>query len=329
MTDFLDNKVILITGGTGSLGRAFCKHLLEYHRPRKVVVYSRDTMKQWEMEKEFADSRMRYIEGDVRDMEHMKWAFTGVDYIVHAAADKIVDKCETAPIETIKTNIMGTKNVVEATRGLPIKKAVFISSDKAIAPANLYGATKMVGEKLFIDANSMRPDHNNANISPIFSCTRWGNIENSRGAVIPYFKKCVKQGKKELPLHDAHCTRFILNFDEAISVLLKALEGPPGLIWIKKAPSVYISSIILALECEAKVTGLQSGEKLHESLLTAEEQFRAYENDDNIIVLPPRVFDTEIKYDISGRLPVTHVYSSDNNTFLNVKQIKERMAAYD
>ena len=147
--------------------------------------------------------------------------------------------------------------------------------------------------------------------------------------MIPYFRKCVQNGNRILNLHDRRCTRFLLNFDEAISLLLKALEGPPGLIWIKKAPSVYISSIITALGCEAKETGLQSGEKLHESLLTVEEQFRAYENDDNIIVLPPRTFDTEIKYDISGRMPVTHVYSSDNNTFLDVNQIKARMATYD
>lgn len=329
MIDIIDDKSILITGGTGSLGRALCKHLLEYHKPRKVIVYSRDTIKQWDMELEFDDSRLRFIEGDVRDVEQLRWAFAGVDLVVHAAADKIVDKCEKNPIEAVKTNIQGTKNVIEATKGLPIEKAIFISSDKALAPANLYGATKMVGEKLFIDANAMRPDTSKKELAPIFSCTRWGNIENSRGSVIQYFRKLAKEGKRELDLHDKRCTRFLLNFDEAISLLLKALAGPPGLIWIKKSPSVYIRSIIDALDCKHRETHLQPGEKLHEMMLTWEECARAYENEDNIVILPARVFDTEIKYDISGRLPRKRSYTSDVNTFLDVNQIKERIAQYE
>jgi UDP-N-acetylglucosamine 4,6-dehydratase len=325
----VDGKSILITGGTGSLGKAFCKYLLQHQNPKKVIVFSRDQHKQQDMEHELNDSRMRYHEGNVRDVERLRWSLTGVDLIVHAAADKIVDKCEKEPIEAIKTNIDGTKNVIEATRGLPIEKAIFISSDKALSPANLYGSTKMVGEKIWIDSNRMRPDHTHANIAPIFSCTRWGNIENSRGAVIPYFRKSIQDGNRILNLHDKRCTRFLVSYNNAISLLMQALGGPPGLVWVKKSPSVRIVDIIEALGGEAKETHLQPGEKIHEMMLSWEECSRAYENDDNIIIFPPHVFDTDIQYDIKGRVPRFTPYSSGDNVFLTIDELRKRMEAYD
>lgn len=316
----LDGKVILITGGTGSLGRVLAKHLLEYHKPHKVIIFSRDEFKQSEMRKEIDDERLRYYIGDIRDPERLRWAFQGVDIIIHAAAMKQVPACEYNPTEATKTNVIGAMNIIDATRGLPIEKVICISSDKAVAPVNLYGASKMMAEKMFIDANSMRR---------IFSCTRWGNIETSRGSVIPLYKQLTKYGPRPLPLTHPDMTRFSLSFDEAIGLLLKAIEGPPGAIWVKRSPSMRMSDLVAAFGCIGQIAGIRSGEKLHETMVDRYECPRAFENEDNIIILPTRAFDTEIKYDIAGRLPLMEPYASDTNIFLTVEQIQERLAKYE
>ena len=217
----LDNKTILITGGTGSFGKCFTKYVLENYNPKKIIIYSRDEFKQWMMANEFAEykEKLRFFIGDVRDYERMKRAFQGVDYVIHAAAMKQVPACEYNPNEAIKTNVVGAQNVIDASLNTDVKKVVALSTDKAVNPVNLYGGTKLVSDKLFIAANAYCGDK-----ELNFSIVRYGNVAGSRGSVIPFFKQLIDEGATELPITDYRMTRFWISLTEGVKLVIKALE---------------------------------------------------------------------------------------------------------
>lgn len=315
-TESIKDRVILITGGAGSLGKRLVHHLLHFCNPRKVIVYSRDEYKHSTMANEIQDERLRFLVGDVRDVERLRWAFKEVDIVMHAAAMKQVPACEYNPEEAIKTNVGGAQAIIDASRDSHLEKVVFTSTDKAVMPLNLYGATKAAAEKLFIAANAM---------NPIFSCTRWGNIENSRGSVIPYFKDLIRQGVRELPLTDKRMTRFHVSIVDAVSMVLRAIAGKPGLTWILKSPSIRMVDLVEALGCQYKETGIRPGEKLHETLVCESEAKRTLTYDGYMTILPQTVFDTSIQYEQDGAGHLETAYESDRNVFLTVEEIKERI----
>lgn len=319
----IDGKNVLITGGTGSLGRALCKHILKSYKPAKVIAMGHSELGMDIFKQEIQDARVRLWKGNIEDVTDLTDNFRTADIVIHAAAMKVVEYCEDNEKQSTIVNVLGTQNVIDAAYRTNVQKVVFVSTDKAVAPKNKYGKDKSAAEHCIIGANRNRKQ--------IFSCTRWGNIENSRGSVIPYFKNLKARGIKDLPLRNKDATRFAVNMDEAIGLLMQAVEGPPGLIWVKKSPSYYIMSLVAALECEYHLEHLQSGEKLHEYLLTDDEAMHSFENKDNIIILPDRVFNTDIDYsgEIMGRLPRQGKYSSDDNVFLSVPELKERIAKYD
>jgi UDP-N-acetylglucosamine 4,6-dehydratase len=316
LIDCLADRVVLVTGGAGSLGKQFIKHILLHNNPQKVIVYSRDEYKHSSMQEEFKDKRIRYFIGDVRDLERLRWAFKEVDIVVHAAAMKQVTACEYNPEEAVKTNIEGAKNIIDATRDACLERVIFISSDKAVSPLNLYGSTKAAAEKLFLSANAM---------NPIFSCTRWGNIEGSKGSIIPLFNSLINQGCRNLPLTDERMTRFSVTYTDAISTILSAIELPPGLIICRKAPSIRITDLIEAVGCGYDVVGIRPGEKLHEMLVSEHEYGLARDCGDYIAIIPRILFNPELDYSSVNKEPLTGPYTSDNNIFLTVDEIRERI----
>ena len=238
----LDNKTILITGGTGSFGKCFTKYALTHYNPKKIIIYSRDEFKQYLMQNEFKEyeSKMRYFIGDVRDKDRLKRAFEGVDYVIHAAALKQVPACEYNPNEAIKTNINGAQNVIDAALDSNVKKVVALSTDKAVNPVNLYGGTKLVSDKLFVAANAYA---GNKDIS--FSIVRYGNVAGSRGSIIPLFNNIIKNGGTELPITDFRMTRFWISLTEGVELVIKALkEAKGGETFISKIPSFKVLSLI-------------------------------------------------------------------------------------
>lgn len=263
----IDGKVILITGGTGSFGRAMTKRLLADFAPRKVIVFSRDEQKHFQMQQDMPDPRLRFFVGDVRDRQRLLRAFEGVDVVLHAAAMKHVPLAEYNPLEAIRTNIDGAVNVIDAALERKVGKVVALSTDKAVNPVNLYGATKLCMEKLFIAANSYR----GTNGTP-FSVVRYGNVVGSNGSVVPLFDKQRKSGK--LTLTDPQMTRFWITMREAIDLVLLAMAvGTGGEVFVPKIPAADLASLAMAMapDCEHKVLGVRPGEKIHESLLTADE----------------------------------------------------------
>lgn len=311
----IQDSVVLVTGGAGSLGKNLCHYLLEYCKPKKVIVYSRDEFKHSTMRQEIHDDRMRYFIGDVRDLDRLRLAFRKVDIVIHAAALKQVPACQDDPLEAVYTNIDGSANVVRACIDTDVRRAILVSSDKAVEPVNLYGKTKAVAEDLFIDGNKYKQ---------IFSCTRWGNIEGSRGSVIPLYKSLVNSGIRELPVTDKRMTRFSVTFHDAISLLLRAVEGPPGLIWIKQSASLRIVDLVEALGCTYQEIGIRPGEKLHETLISKYEYHRARNLGDHYIVLPEPAFNTDLEYPQGAQLATD--ITSARNVFLTVDEIKERIA---
>lgn len=269
----LNNKTILITGGTGSLGRHLVERICSAYKPRKLVIFSRDEFKQMLMRKKFDENInsdygcLRYFLGDVRDYSRLEYVFRNVDYIIHAAALKQIPTLEYNPTEAIKTNVDGTANVINACLNRNVKRAVLISTDKAVNPVNLYGATKLAAEKLFIAANSYN--------KTAFSCVRYGNVINSRGSVIETFLKLKEREIKNFPITDKRMTRFWLTLDEAVDIVLHALESVRGTIFVPIAPSMKIVDIATAIEpeCILDETGIRSGEKLHESLISVDEDW--------------------------------------------------------
>ncbi|BCZ26072.1 UDP-N-acetylglucosamine 4,6-dehydratase (inverting) [Claveliimonas bilis] len=282
----LNNKTILITGGTGSFGHHFVDYVLEHYQPKKIIIYSRDEFKQFNMQNEYKkyDKYLRFFIGDVRDKERLSRALTGVDYVIHAAALKQVPACEYNPIEAIKTNINGACNVIDACLDKGIKKVVALSTDKSVSPANLYGSTKMVSDRLFAAANAYSGAEGTK-----FAVVRYGNVAGSRGSVIPFFQNIIDQGGKELPITDYRMTRFWISLEEGVKLVIKALEeSRGGETFISKIPSFKITDLAQAMlpECEMPEVGIREGEKLHEVMVPAEDSAYTYEYDSHYIIYP-------------------------------------------
>ncbi len=282
----LNQKTILITGGTGSFGNAFTEYILTHYKPKKIIIYSRDEYKQFLMAeklKEYQDI-LRFFIGDVRDRDRLYRAFGGVDYVIHAAALKQVPACEYNPIEAVRTNINGAMNIIDAALDCKVKKVVALSTDKAVNPINLYGGTKLVSDKLFIAANAYSGEKDVR-----FSIVRYGNVAGSRGSVIPFFKKMIEEGKTELPITDYRMTRFWISLEEGIQLVVKALEeAKGGETFISKIPSFKITDLAKAMapECARKEVGIREGEKLHEIMVTREDSAMTYEYDRHYIIYP-------------------------------------------
>lgn len=282
----LDNKTILITGGTGSFGKSFTRLTLQNYNPKKIIIYSRDEMKQWVMNEtfqhEYPEGKIQYVIGDVRDKERLSRVCNDVDVIIHAAATKIVPTAEYNPFECIKTNIDGAKNVIEASFDNHVSQVVALSTDKACNPINLYGATKLASDKLFCSANLMSSAK-----GPVFSVVRYGNVMGSRGSVIPFFQKKAPTGK--LPITDPKMTRFMITIKEAIHLVWHALEDAVGgEIYVHKIPSMNIMDIAEAISpgCEKNIIGIRPGEKIHEVMVSEEDAASTYEYDWYYKILP-------------------------------------------
>lgn len=286
----LNNKVILITGGTGSFGNRFVERILKEYNPKKIIIYSRDEFKQDLMKKAFMEKyldkyeKLRFFIGDVKDKDRLYRALVGVDYVIHAAAMKQVPACEYNPFEAIKTNINGAQNLVDACIDRGVKKCVALSTDKAVNPINLYGGTKLVSDKLFISANAY-----SGSDGTIFSVVRYGNVAGSRGSVIPFFKSLIEDGRKELPITDFNMTRFWITLDEGVDLVFKALEeSKGGETYISKIPSFKITDLAKAMldDVKMKEVGIREGEKLHEVMITKDDSRRTYEYDKHYIIYP-------------------------------------------
>ena len=327
----LNNKTILITGGTGSFGKCFTRYVLEHYDPKKIIIYSRDEFKQFLMENELKEyaSKLRFFIGDVRDKERLQRALEGVDYVIHAAALKQVPACEYNPNEAIKTNIHGAMNVIDAALDSNVKKVVALSTDKAVNPVNLYGGTKLVSDKLFVAANAY------AGMKDInFSIVRYGNVAGSRGSVIPFFHNIIKNGGTELPITDYRMTRFWISLTQGVELVIKALEeATGGETFISKIPSFKITDLAQAMMpgCKMPEVGIRPGEKLHEIMVTTEDSYTTYQYEKHFIVYPQMVWNNKQQPDLSGKkVEEGFSYSSDNNTqWLSVEEIKELLATVE
>lgn len=309
----LTNSTILITGGTGSFGNTFLPMTLEKYNPKKVIVFSRDEMKQWDMAKKFqGDDRVRFFIGDVRDKERLYRALDGVDYVVHAAATKIVPTAEYNPFECVKTNINGAMNLIDACIDKGVKGVVALSTDKASSPINLYGATKLASDKLFVAGNSYSGEHGTK-----FSVVRYGNVMGSRGSVIPFFMSIKDSGV--LPITDDRMTRFMISLEDGVKLVWHAFEDMVGgEIYVKKIPSMKMTDLARAVAPEAKqeTIGIRPGEKLHEQMISAEDAYYTYEYPEHFKILPTiNHWATDPKRIKDGkRVPEGFVYASDNNS---------------
>lgn len=326
----LNNKTILITGGTGSFGKKFLEMILDRYDPHRIIIYSRDEYKQSVMKAEYAKkydmSKVRFFIGDVRDRDRLYRAFDHVDYVIHAAAMKQVPTCEYNPFEAIKTNIHGAQNVIDAAIDRGVKKVVALSTDKAVNPINLYGGTKLVSDKLFIAANAY------SKISGTkFSVVRYGNVAGSRGSIIPIFKKMIDNGEKTLPITDTRMTRFWITLEQGVELVFKALkESNGGETYISKIPSFHITDLAEAMlpGAQIKEIGIREGEKLHEVMVTKDDCLYTYEYDKHYIIYPH--FDWW-KFDESTvgngkRVSEGFEYNSGTNKeWLDVKELKKEI----
>ena len=313
---------VLVTGGTGSFGRKFIETLLREHRPRKLIVFSRDELKQHEMRQQFPGEgkTLRYFIGDVRDVGRLQMAFHGVDIVVHAAALKQVPACEYNPIEAVKTNIEGGRNVIEAALSAGVKRVLALSTDKAVNPVNLYGATKLVAEKLFIQANAY-----SGGGAPRFSCVRYGNVVGSRGSVIPLFREQSRAGK--ITLTDSRMTRFWLTLDQGVRFVIGCIERMHGgEVLVPKIPSMKMMDLVAAIAptCTVENIGIRPGEKLHESLIGEDEARSTLEFDDLYVIEPLHPWWGVDHWPGGRSLPDGFRYASDNNTqWLSVEDLRK------
>ena len=308
----LTNSSILITGGTGSFGNTFVPMTLAKYNPKKIIIFSRDEMKQWDMAKKYqSDSRVRFFIGDVRDKERLYRALDGVDYVVHAAATKIVPTAEYNPFECIKTNVNGAMNLIDACIDKGVKGVVALSTDKASSPINLYGATKLTSDKLFVAGNAYSGEHGTK-----FSVVRYGNVMGSRGSVIPFFLSIRDKGV--LPITDERMTRFMISLEQGVELVWHAFDDMVGgEIYVKKIPSMKVTDLarVVAPECKQEVIGIRPGEKLHEQMIGAEDAYYTYEYPEHFKILPTINEWGSSPERIKDGVKVAEgfVYASDNN----------------
>lgn len=309
----LNQKSILVTGGTGSFGHTFVPMTLKKYNPKRLVIYSRDEMKQWEMAKLYKDDeRVRFFIGDVRDKDRLARALTGIDYVVHAAATKIVPTAEYNPFECVKTNVIGAMNLIDACIDKGVKRVVALSTDKASSPVNLYGATKLASDKLFVSGNSYAGGQDTR-----FAVVRYGNVMGSRGSVIPFFMSIRDKGV--LPITDPRMTRFMISLEQGVELVWHAFEDMVGgEIYVKKIPSMKVTDLanVVAPDAKQEVVGIRPGEKLHEQMIGAEDSFYTYEYPEHFKILPAiHNWDQDTNRIKDGtRVPEGFSYTSDNNT---------------
>lgn len=330
----LNGKTILITGGTGSFGKMFIKIVLKmYPDVKKIIIYSRDEYKQFVMQNmpEFKpyDEQLRFFIGDVRDQERLYRAFEDVDIVIHAAALKQVPACEYNPFEAVKTNVMGAQNIINAAIDKKVKRVVALSTDKACAPINLYGATKLCSDKLFVAGNAYCGSKETR-----FSVVRYGNVAGSRGSVIPFFKKLVDEGATELPITDINMTRFWLKLEQAVEMVLEAIENMQGgELYVKKIPSMLMPDLARAIAPDLKIkeVGIRPGEKIHEQMITKEDARNTLEFKDYYIILPEIDFEhISHKYPKGKPVAVDFEYHSGNNDrWLSVEDMKKLIEEID
>jgi len=324
----LNDKVILITGGTGSFGQKFTRRILTEYKPKKIIIYSRDEYKQYMMRSKFIqhDDRIRYFIGDVRDKDRLYRAMDGVDVVIHSAALKHVTVAEYNPIEAIKTNINGAMNIIDAAIDCKVEKVVALSTDKACSPINLYGATKLVSDKLFVSGNAYAGGKKTT-----FSVVRYGNVTGSRGSIVPFFSTLVQDGADELPITDFRMTRFWITLDQGVDLVFKAInEAKGGEIYVSKIPSYKVIDLAKAMkdDVELKEVGIREGEKLHEAMITEEDSRLTYDYGDHYIIYPH--FDwwnLESHFKEGGKkVKDGFRYSSDNNEeWLSIEEMRERL----
>jgi UDP-N-acetylglucosamine 4,6-dehydratase/5-epimerase len=322
-----NDKSILITGGTGSFGRLYVKTLLRRYRPRKIVVFSRDELKQTEMQREYDTPEMRFFIGDVRDLARVQQAMRGIDFVIHAAALKHVPVAEYNPLECIKTNVQGAANVIQAAIDNEVEKVIALSTDKACSPVNLYGATKLCSDKLFVAANNMTGGRRTR-----FAVARYGNVVGSRGSVVPFFEGLLAGGATELPVTDPRMTRFWITLQQGVDFVLKnfaRMQG--GEIFIPKIPSMRIPDLVesLAPGARMKIIGVRPGEKLHEAMCPADDSHLTLEFEDHYVIRPSITFFSPVDFAVNGLgergLPVPEgfEYGSDTNPhFLSVAELR-------
>ena len=324
----LNNKSILITGGTGSFGQQYVKTIFSRYKPKRVVVFSRDELKQFEMQQQYDDPVMRYFLGDVRDINRLIEAMRGVDYVIHAAALKQVPAAEYNPMECIKTNVHGAENVIKAAFENNVEKVIALSTDKAANPANLYGASKLVSDKLFVAANNFAGENRTR-----FSVVRYGNVAGSRGSVVPIYRKLIAEGAKELPVTDLRMTRFWITLQQGVDFVLKNFERMQGgEIFVPKIPSMRIEDLVKSFSTEVSIKniGIRPGEKLHEIMCPADDSHLTLEFDDHYVITPSINLHDEIDFKINaikeeGKfVDEEFEYNSGTNPhFLSVDELKE------
>ena len=326
----LNGANILITGGTGSFGKQYVRTILQRYKPNKIIIYSRDELKQYEMAQVYNDPCMRYFIGDIRDLQRLEKAMNGVTHVVHAAALKHVPIAEYNPMECIKTNINGAQNVIDAALRTGVKKVIALSTDKASSPINLYGATKLASDKLFVAANNIRGEKDIQ-----FAAVRYGNVLCSRGSVIPYFKKLVEEGATEIPVTDPHMTRFWITLQEGVDFVLKNFERMQGgEIFIPKIPSMTMEKMASAIfpDMKQKVVGLRPGEKMHEAMCAEGDSHLTLEFDDHFVIQPSIQFSHTIDFsknrlgEIGKPVKMGFDYNSrDNTLWLSAEQLLEKI----
>ncbi|WP_444550124.1 UDP-N-acetylglucosamine 4,6-dehydratase (inverting) [Candidatus Magnetomonas plexicatena] len=324
-----DGKTILVTGGTGSFGKELAKFILKKYKVKKLIIFSRDEFKQYEMSAQFKTPQypIRYFIGDIRDRERLYRAFNGVDYVIHAAAMKHVLAAEYNPLEVVKTNIIGAENIVDAAIDNGVKKVIALSTDKAVSPLNLYGATKLAMEKIFVAAGAYVGGKDTK-----FSIVRYGNVVGSRGSVVPLFHKLIRSGIKELPITDERMTRFWITMEESVELVLEALdESVGGEVFVPKIPSMKITDLAKAVcgDCKFKFSGVRPGEKIHETLISEDEARTTIEYQphgrDMYVIVPHMNFESKAtaKYRGFKRLKEDFTYRSDtNDAWLTIEQMR-------
>lgn len=327
----LNDQTILITGGTGSFGKKFTERVFAEYNPKKVIIYSRDEYKQYLMQRQFEEhyDELRFFIGDVRDKDRLYRAFEGVDVVIHAAALKQVPAAEYNPIEAVKTNIYGAENIINAAIDKGVKKIIALSTDKAVNPINLYGATKLVSDKLFISGNAYVGEKDT-----LFSVVRYGNVSGSRGSVIPFFKTLIDQNQKVIPITDNRMTRFWITLDEAVDLVIKSIEeAKGGELYVKKCPSFKVTDLAKAMkeDCEFEDVGIRTGEKLHEVMVTEEDSRTTFEYDDHYIIYPDLDWWEKVNNKTGGKKVKDRFrYSSDNNEkWLSVEELRKLLKEID